>query len=673
SEIRGVWLTTTNSQVFNSKQKIVEAMNFLAQSGFNVVFPVVWNNGATFYPSRIMRENFGLEIDGRFVGRDPLGEIVTEAKRVGLAVIPWFEYGFSSSFNQNGGRLITKKPDWAGRDFSGNLLKKNNFDWMNAFDPEVQTFLLSLMLEVIQNYDIAGIQGDDRFPALPSEGGYDAKTVARYFQQFNQNPPTNPKDSQWLQWRADVLTDFLTNLYQQIININPNLIISLAPSPYPWGLQEYLQDSQSWMDRGLVDIIHPQLYRRDFAGYKQLVDRLVNEQFIPQQLPAVIPGMLIKVSAYRSNPELLLQSIQYNRDRGINGEVLFFYEGLREDNDALGKVLRANVYSKSVPFNPSAIKAGGFTHRRVGGKYNYIDLSGKSVNQPQFDWADSFQEERARVKMGYKWGYIDKNGGLISRLQFDEAEFFSEGLALVKIANKYGYLDKTGKLVIPPQFEAANSFSEGLAAVKVGGKWGYIDPTGILVIPAQFDEADSFAQGLARVAIIYPSNPEPTNSPISPNPTNSSTNPNPTNSPTNPNPTNFIINLEPTNSPTNPNPTNSSTIKSGYIDKTGKLIIIPNFDTGSYFSEELAAVKIANKWGYINITGQLIIEPKFDNFAPFKEGLAAVKIDDKWGYIDKTGTSIIPPEFEEVKSFYQRLALVKIDGKWGYIRNILLR
>ena len=664
SEIRGVWLTTTNSQVFNSKQKIVEAMNFLAQSGFNVVFPVVWNNGATFYPSRIMRENFGLEIDGRFIGRDPLGEIVTEAKRVGLAVIPWFEYGFSSSFNQNGGRLITNKPDWAGRDINGNLLKKNNFDWMNAFDPEVQTFLLSLMLEVIQNYDIAGIQGDDRFPALPSEGGYDAKTIARYFQQFNQNPPANPKDSQWLQWRADLLTDFLTNLYQQIIKINPNLIVSLAPSPYPWGLQEYLQDSQSWVDRGLVDTIHPQLYRRDFAGYKQLVDRLVNEQFTPQQLSSIIPGILIKVSAYRISPELLLQSIQYNRDRGINGEVLFFYEGLREDNDALGKVLRANAYAKSVPFNPSAIKSRGFTYRRVGSKYNYINLSGQSINQPQFDWADSFKEERARVKMGYKWGYIDKTGRLISRLQFDEAEFFSEGLALVRIASKYGYLDKTGKLVISPQFEAANSFTEGLAAVKVGGKWGYIDSTGILVIPAQFDQADSFSQGLARVAMIYPSNSDTTNSPSN---SNSGT----ANSPSNSDTTNSPSNSDTTNSPSNSDTTNSPTIKSGYIDKTGKLVIMPNFDTASFFFEDLAAVKIGNKWGYINARGEIIIDLKFDNIQQFKEELAAVRIDDKWGYIDRRGQYMIPPEFEEVKSFSQGLALVKIGGKWGYIRNIL--
>jgi Glycosyl hydrolase-like 10/WG containing repeat len=557
------------------------------------------------------------------------------------------------SFNQNGGRLISKKPDWAGRDATGNLLKKNNFDWMNAFDPEVQTFLLSLMLEVIQNYDIAGIQGDDRFPALPSEGGYDAKTVARYFQQFNQNPPTNPKDSQWLEWRADLLTDFLTNLYHQIIKINPNLVISLAPSPYPWGLQEYLQDSQSWSDRGLLDLIHPQLYRRDFEGYKQLVDRLVNEQFTPQQLPCVIPGILIKVSSYRITPELLLQSIQYNRDRGINGEVLFFYEGLREDNDALGKVLRSNAYAKSVPFNPSAIKSRGFTHRRVGGKYNYIDLSGKSINQPQFDWADSFKEERARVKMGYKWGYIDKTGRLISRLQFDEAEFFSEGLALVRIANKYGYLDKTGKLVIPPQFEAANSFREGLATVKVGGKWGYIDPTGILVITAQFDEADSFSQGLARVAITSLIDIGTTNSPINPNPINSPTNPNPT------------------NSPTNPNPTTTATLKSGYIDKTGKLVILPNFDTATSFSENLAAVKNGNKWGYINPTGLLIIDLKFDEITPFKEGFAAIKIDNMWGYIEPTGKTIIPPEFEQTKSFSQGLALVKIGGKWGYIRNIL--
>jgi uncharacterized lipoprotein YddW (UPF0748 family) len=346
-ETRGVWLTNTDSRVLRSKQSITEAMEFLAQTGFNVVFPVVWNKAFTLYPSQVMRDRFGIEIDPLYKGRDPLAELVVEAKRVGLAVIPWFEYGFASSYNQNGGHLLAKKPEWAARDSGGNLLKKNNFEWLNALDPEVQDFLLSLVLEVAKNYDIDGIQGDDRMPALPSEGGYDTKTVQRYKQQFNQNPPSNPKDQQWLQWRADILTDFLVRLYQEVKAINPDILVSLAPSVYDWGLREYLQDAKCWIDRGLADMIHPQLYRRDFRSYRILVDRLITQQFTAQQLPQLAPGILIKLgSSYRITPEHLLQVIEYNRSCGIQGEVFFFYEGLRDDNDALAKVLRYGPYAK---------------------------------------------------------------------------------------------------------------------------------------------------------------------------------------------------------------------------------------------------------------------------------------------------------------------------------------
>ena len=629
-ETRGVWLTNTDSRVLTSKQNIAEAMNFLAETGFNVVFPVVWNNAATVYPSQVMRDNFGLEIDPRFVGRDPLGELIVEAKRVGLAVIPWFEYGFASSYNQNGGRILAKKPEWTSRDSRGNLLKKNNFEWMNALDSEVQDFLRSLVLEVAKNYDITGIQGDDRMPALPSEGSYDSKTIERYVRQFNQNPPQNSKDAQWLQWRADILTDFLTNLYREVVAFNPNLVISMAPSAYPWALQEYLQDSQAWIDRGLVDLIHPQLYSRDLQGYKQLVDRLVTQQFTPLQLPALAPGMLVKAGSYRISPELLLQMIQYNRDRGIQGEVFFFYEGLREDNDAIAKALRTGPYAQPAPFNLAKVKERGFTHRRVGATYSYIDKSGKPVIQPQFDWADSFNEGLAKVKMGYKWGYIDKTGKLVTRFQFDDAESFALSdrtasapqLARVRIGSKYGYIDKTGQLVISLLFDEANSFQEGLAAVKINNKWSYIDKTGKSVILPQFDEADSFQAGLAAVRISN---------------------------------------------------------KWGYIDKTGKVVIQPQFDEADSFSvietsppkPGLARVRIGGKWGYIDTNGQIVIALQFNQAKSFKEGLAAVKIDNLWGYINMTGKVVIQPEFNEAKSFCAGLALVNVGGKWGYIRNVL--
>jgi uncharacterized lipoprotein YddW (UPF0748 family) len=346
SRMRGVWIPSTDCKVLTSKQRIAEAMDLLADTGFNTVFPVVWNRGFTAYPSQIMREQFGVEIDSRYQGRDPLAELIFEANRVGLKVIPWFEYGFVSSYNLNGGHLLAKKPEWAARDRTGNLLTKNNFEWMNSLDTEVQDFLLGLMLEVAKNYPVNGVQGDDRI-ALPCEGGYDVKTAESYRQQCGREPPANPREQHWLQWRADIITEFVARLYRELKAINPDLLLSMSPSPYQWGLVEYLQDSQTWVDRKLVDLIHPQFYRRDFNSYKQLVDRLVGEQFSSEQLQCVSPGILLanRGSSYSITPELLLQVIAYNRSRGIQGEVWFFYEGLRDHDNALAKVLKNGLYS----------------------------------------------------------------------------------------------------------------------------------------------------------------------------------------------------------------------------------------------------------------------------------------------------------------------------------------
>ena len=85
------------------------------------------------------------------------------------------------------------------------------------------------------------------------------------------------------------------------------------------------------------------------------------------------------------------------------------------------------------------------------------------------------------VVVGGKYGYIDKTGKLVINPQFDDAHDFSKGLARVRIGDKWGYIDKTGKYVINPQFDGASDFSEGLAMVWIGGKWGYIDKTGKLV------------------------------------------------------------------------------------------------------------------------------------------------------------------------------------------------
>ncbi len=64
-------------------------------------------------------------------------------------------------------------------------------------------------------------------------------------------------------------------------------------------------------------------------------------------------------------------------------------------------------------------------------------------------------------------------------------------------------------------------------------------------------------------------------------------------------------------------------------------------------STSLFPIKKDGKWGYIDKTGKIIIDPQYDDAWPFSEGLAAVMIVDeetgKWGYIDKTGKYVWEP------------------------------
>ncbi|KAA0253944.1 MAG: hypothetical protein EDM75_11395, partial [Chlorobiota bacterium] len=207
-EFRGVKLTDVDSQVLFSEKRISEAMDFLAALNVNAVIPVVWNGGYTQYPSRIMDSLFGKRIDPSFSGRDPLETVVIEARRVGIEVYPWFEYGFSSYYSGGsppfGGHILQKFPAWAARHLNGDICVKNGFDWMSGVNPEVQNFIIGLTMEVMRKYDVDGVEYSDRMPALPIECGYDSTTVALYRLDHNgADPPANFYDIAWKRWRAD--------------------------------------------------------------------------------------------------------------------------------------------------------------------------------------------------------------------------------------------------------------------------------------------------------------------------------------------------------------------------------------------------------------------------------------------------------------------------------------
>lgn len=345
--IRGVWLTNVDSDALNSNENIKQTVKVCKEQGFNLICVVMYNKGMTLYPSKTMKELIGQEIDSTFLGRDPLKELIDEAHKENIKVIAWFEFGFSSSYKLNGGKIVKAKPNWASKNNEGKLVTKNGFDWINGFDPEVQQFMLSLIKEVVTNYDIDGIQGDDRLPAMPVEAGYEDYTVNKYMSEHNGNkPPKDFRDTAWVNWRANILNNYMGEIYKTVKSIKPGVIVSMAPSIFPWSKEEYLQDWVTWVKQGYVDLVIPQLYRQNLGDYIKILDDIVKEQLTKEELKKFYPGILLKVGSYYPSEQLLKDMIKENRKRNIYGEVFFFYEGLKK----YPNIFKEQIYTDKVIF-----------------------------------------------------------------------------------------------------------------------------------------------------------------------------------------------------------------------------------------------------------------------------------------------------------------------------------
>ncbi|WP_017651296.1 family 10 glycosylhydrolase [Fortiea contorta] len=328
AELRGVWLTNIDSDVLFERDRLKKSLQRLSELNFNTVYPAVWNWGYTLYPSKVAANVIGRAIDPTpgLQGRDILKEIVDEGHNKKLTVIPWFEFGFMAPADS---LLAKNRPQWlTNRSDGSRIVKEGTHDrvWLNPFRPEVQQFIQDLIIEIVNNYDIDGIQFDDHF-GLPSELGYDAYTVALYKQEHRgQAPSKNPKDPEWLRWRASKITEFMKRVFTAIKATKKNCLVSVAPNPQRFSYDFFLADWQKWERMGIIEDLVLQIYRDDlnvFVSELEYPEVKAAQRHIPVSI-GILTGLKNK-----SIPMQQIQTqVQKARDRNFAGVSFFFYETL---------------------------------------------------------------------------------------------------------------------------------------------------------------------------------------------------------------------------------------------------------------------------------------------------------------------------------------------------------
>ncbi|EAU74120.1 hypothetical protein RS9916_31472 [Synechococcus sp. RS9916] len=318
-----MWITNSPSLVYYDHGLIRKTVEELDQAGFTTIYPNVWSRGTTFHRSRFAPVEPSLVKAG--IDLDPICTFNTEARKRGMKVIPWFEYGLMEPADSP---VVEDHPEWVLAKADGNPIVRlhgKDMVWLNPAHPEVRERFIGLVVEVMQRCPMDGLQLDDHF-AWPVELGYDPYTVALYARETGFKPPKDHTNRMWMTWRRRKLTGLLRELRERLeLEALPKRI-SLSPGPFRFAYNHWLQDWELWAVGELIDDLVVQNYAYSLEGFAKDLDQPALRKARQWGIPVQI-GILAGFGKRTTTMPVLTEKMRLSHERGY-GVIFFYWEGL---------------------------------------------------------------------------------------------------------------------------------------------------------------------------------------------------------------------------------------------------------------------------------------------------------------------------------------------------------
>lgn len=332
-EIRAIWLDRGTIVAARSKAGLTRIFDQLQAAGINTVFFETVNAGYPIYPSEVAPQQNPLTL-----GWDPLADAVELAHQRSMELHAWVWVFAAGNTRHNQivnlpdsypGPILDAHPDWANYDHRGNMIPAGQTKpFLDPANPAVRNYLLQVFEEIVQNYDVDGLQLDYiRYPFQdPGAGtsyGY-GRTARQQFQHLTGVDPVNlsPRQTnlwqQWTDFRTEQVNSFVAETSKRLRRINSDLILSVAV--FPMSTHERLHKIQQhweiWAQQGDVNLIVPMSYAMDTNRLQHMVTPLA----------AVDLGGTLVLPAVRllNLPEAaVIDQMQAIRDLPTGGYALF--------------------------------------------------------------------------------------------------------------------------------------------------------------------------------------------------------------------------------------------------------------------------------------------------------------------------------------------------------------
>lgn len=355
-EARSIWLDRGTIVSCQGASGMSMLFDKLKKSGINLVYFETNNAGFTMYPSKVSSQN------PQTLNWNPLASAIKEAHKRGMELHAWlWTFNVGNTFHNPiikqdpeypGPVLSTKDFAWALASKTGSFVppKQHEF-WIDPSCAEGRRFIKDLVMEVVNNYELDGIQLDYiRYPfnGKGGEMGYDFAGRVNFERETRLclDRLDDRVRKAWINWKAKQVNSMVQDVSQSVRAAKPQLKISAAVYAMPREQRMNLiqQDWELWVANGWVDTLNPMTYvikgaeLHKMAGYVR--DSVENKAL-------VLPGLFIK----DLDTAGFVEQLDISRSLGTLGNTMFAAAQLDDNKSSL---LQLGPYRKSPLMTPLA-------------------------------------------------------------------------------------------------------------------------------------------------------------------------------------------------------------------------------------------------------------------------------------------------------------------------------
>jgi uncharacterized lipoprotein YddW (UPF0748 family) len=380
-EGRTLWLDRGTIVAIKNPQEMAQLFDRIQKIGINLVYFETLNAGYTIYPSKITQQN------PLVAGWNPLYWAIQEAHKRNIELHAWTWVFAAGNTKHNPivgksydykGPLLTKNPGLLLTGKDGNALPSNQHEyWLDPSNPKARQLVLSILDEIVSNYQVDGIQLDYiRYPFQTNGNYMGFNQESRQKFEVETGHKLDKLDGAtiraWNEWKTKQVTKFVQDASTQLRRIRPDIKISAAVFGSSRGarLSTIQQDWETWVEKGWVDILNPMVYS---SNTPKLVESInyINQAIGTKAL--VYPGIAIR----QLEGDDLLEQIYAIKDYGLIGNTIFAMAHLgpeKSDLLAVGpyRYKEARVPSKD-PLNSARVLVEEFLYEANNIKQNSKD------------------------------------------------------------------------------------------------------------------------------------------------------------------------------------------------------------------------------------------------------------------------------------------------------------